>query len=250
MVKNKARCVYGHYYNADKYGECPVCNPGAIAVPEGTPEESSGVFPSTELIFKPHHFDEMTELLPGSIVTPVSPGSTALPETPFPAAKQYMYPPYIPAGDTSSQETDSTGDPGEYTEEAMTQAVWNVPAGSEPVVGWLICVKGEYFGKSFSLKTGNNTVGRAVNMDVHLALEDGVSRNKHCLITFEPNEQVFYIQQGESRGLSYLNGEIVLSPVKMKLKDKISVGEAEFLLIPLCTDGFRWEAYMNEEINQ
>ncbi|HIW73532.1 MAG TPA: FHA domain-containing protein [Firmicutes bacterium] len=110
---------------------------------------------------------------------------------------------------------------------------------------WLVCVKGEYFGQSFALKAGNNGVGRAMNMDVPLAQEPTVSRNKHCIITFEPQSQVFYIQQGESSGLTYLNDEMVMSPHKMAARDRIRLGKAEFILIPLCTDGFRWEEYMN-----
>ena len=123
--------------------------------------------------------------------------------------------------------------------------MWDAPAGAEPVVGWLVCVKGEYFGQSFALKAGNNGVGRAMNMDVPLAQEPTVSRNKYCIITFEPQSQVFYIQQGESSGLTYLNDEMVMSPHKMAARDRIRLGKAEFILIPLCTDGFRWEEYMN-----
>jgi hypothetical protein len=128
-------------------------------------------------------------------------------------------------------------------EDVKTVAMWNAPAGTEPVVGWLVCVKGEYFGQSFGLKTGNNAVGRAMNMDVPLAQEPSVSRNKHCIITFEPQHQVFYIQQGESSGLTYLNGEMVLLPTKMQEQDRIKLGAVEFLLIPFCADGFRWEEY-------
>jgi len=87
-------------------------------------------------------------------------------------------------------------------------------------------------------------------MDIHLAEEESVSRHKHCVITFEPDNQEFFIQQGESSGLTYLNGEMVMLPVKMKQKDTIKIGKAEFLLIPLCIDGFRWEEYIHENQEQ
>lgn len=133
--------------------------------------------------------------------------------------------------------------PPSVSEDQKTVAVWDAPSGADPVVGWLVCVKGEYFGQSFNLKTGNNSVGRAMNMDIPLAQEPSVSRNKHCVITFEPQNQVFYIQQGESSGLTYLNGNIVMTPTQMNAQDKIKLGTAEFILIPFCMDGFRWEDY-------
>ena len=38
--------------------------------------------------------------------------------------------------------------------------------GLEPVVGWLVCVKGNHFGEDFRLKVGRNFIGRAPTMDV------------------------------------------------------------------------------------
>ena len=126
-------------------------------------------------------------------------------------------------------------------EDVKTVAVWSAPGGSEPVVGWLVCVKGEYIGQSFNIKSGNNAVGRSMNMDVHLAKEQSVSRHKHCIITYEPNSQAYYVQQGESSGITYLNGNMVMTPTEIKARDSIRIGKAEFILIPLCVDGFRWD---------
>jgi len=199
MVKNKARCPYGHFYNADRYSECPVCSPGAVPAPQSERKSYSDEFPVTELISNTLHPDN----IPGT--------------------------------------------PDDDPEDQMTMVISNVPAGSEPVVGWLVCVKGGYFGQSFCLKAGNNRIGRAADMDVQLALEASVSRNRHCLITFDPSRQAFYIQQGDGRGITYLNGEIVMAPAKMEPGDRVGIGEAEFLFIPLCTGGFRWEDFQGEE---
>jgi hypothetical protein len=115
---------------------------------------------------------------------------------------------------------------------------------AEPVVGWLVCIKGEYIGRSFTLKTGNNAVGRDHAMDVHLENDVSVTRHKHCIVTFEPDRQRFFVQQGEGSGITYLNGELVMTPTEMKAKDIIKIGKAELMLVPLCIDGFRWEQYL------
>ncbi|MDR1588915.1 MAG: FHA domain-containing protein [Oscillospiraceae bacterium] len=112
---------------------------------------------------------------------------------------------------------------------------------SEPVVGWLVCVKGEYRGQSFNLKSGQNFIGRAVNMDVWLEKEISVSRNKHTVIVFEPKSGMFFVQPGESGGLTYLDGVLVLTPVQMNAYSKISVGGCELIFIPFCGEHFSWE---------
>ena len=122
-----------------------------------------------------------------------------------------------------------------------TVAMWNAPTGSEPVVGWLVCIKGTYMGQSFILKTGNNNIGRSMDMDVPLAQENTVSRNRHCIITFEPEKQEFFIQPGESSGLTYLNGELALTIVKLSMRDKIKLGNCEFVFFPLCDGKFNWK---------
>jgi hypothetical protein len=122
-----------------------------------------------------------------------------------------------------------------------TVALWNAPTGTEPVVGWLVCVKGSYFGQSFTLKAGNNSIGRSLDMDVPLAQENTVSRNRHCLITFEPENRDFFIQPGESSGLTYLNGTLIMSFTKMGIRDHIKLGSCEFIFYPLCDDTFTWD---------
>lgn len=115
---------------------------------------------------------------------------------------------------------------------------------SEPVVGWLVCVKGKHFGESFQLAAGRNAVGRCMSNKVVLHKDNAVSREKHVWITYDPKGRSFFIQPGEGSGLTYLNGDIVMEFKKLKAMDKIEFGEGMYLLIPLCGEDFSWEAYM------
>ena len=253
MVANKIQCPYGHFYNADKYAECPVCNKGMLSTSNVTASESPkkittasqsqfeqpiatavqvrkpSMYSPTESVFG----NQYENALPHSVIdktVSIMDDTPAIEET-------------APCQPSSLQAAVNAVVSHNDTEDVKTVAMWNAPAGAEPVVGWLVCIKGEYFGRSFNLKTGNNAVGRAMNMDVPLAQEPSVSRNKHCVITFEPQNQTFYIQQGESSGLTYFNGKMIMEPTKMKEHDRIKLGVAEFLLIPFCTTNFRWENY-------
>ena len=116
---------------------------------------------------------------------------------------------------------------------------------TEPVVGWLVCVKGAHFGQSFNIVSGRNSIGRAGGNHIIFSQEPSVSREKHAWITYEPKKREFYIQPGESSGLTYLNGDNIMAPQKMNGFDKLELGEGVFILVPFCGENFTWEDYMN-----
>ncbi|MDO5574485.1 MAG: FHA domain-containing protein [bacterium] len=118
--------------------------------------------------------------------------------------------------------------------------------GTEPVVGWLVCIEGEHFGEDFKLKSGRNFIGRASNMDVSLSGDVSVSREKHAIVVYEPRGRIFITQPGESSELFYLNDEVVLSNVTMKVNDILSIGKTKLMLIPCCSEAFCWEDYMKD----
>ncbi|MBS1462121.1 MAG: FHA domain-containing protein, partial [Ruminiclostridium sp.] len=44
--------------------------------------------------------------------------------------------------------------------------------------------------------------------------------------------------------LTYVNDEIVMETKQLEAWDKITLGDSDFLLIPLCCDRFSWEDYI------
>ena len=130
------------------------------------------------------------------------------------------------------------------SEDAKTVAFYDFGTEASPVVGWLVCVQGEYQGQGFDIKSGQNYIGRAQNMNIALAREASVSRNRHAGIIFDPSKSIFHIQQGESSGLTYLNGELVMEHTQLSAYDKIKIGNAEFVFVPFCNDKFSWDEYI------
>ena len=261
MAKNKTQCPYGHFYNADRYPGCPTCNPSLSSVAKNSPADdglaaappqkvttasrtSFSPLPQSGAAVAPTESVFGDNAARGQNVSPLEKTASVfqpplfVPVAPIPAVpvQEEEAPP-------SLQDAVAAAVSYQDMEDVKTVAMWNAPSGTEPVVGWLVCVSGAYFGQSFPLKAGNNAVGRAMNMDIPLAQEPSVSRNKHCVITFEPQSQTFYVQQGESSGLTYLNGSMVLTPAQMKANDRVRLGQAEFFLFPLCEGDFRWENF-------
>ena len=153
----------------------------------------------------------------------------------FYESKQNEYCPYCPSVGINIPPQQPISD------DSKTVALWDSPSGTEPVVGWLVCVKGSYFGESFNLKAGNNSVGRSMDMDIPLAQENSISRSRHCVITFEPEKQEYFIRSVEGVGATYLNDEAVTAFTQVKEYDVIKIGNCEFIFYPLCGNNFSWE---------
>ena len=77
-------------------------------------------------------------------------------------------------------------------------------------------------------------------MDVCVAGDESVSRDRHALVIFDPKKQVFWVAPGDASGLVYLNGDIVHSPVQMRGDDVLEVGQTRLVLIPFCGEKYSW----------
>lgn len=114
--------------------------------------------------------------------------------------------------------------------------------GMEPVVGWLVCIKGANKGRDYRLHSDLNKVGRDPNMDVCIEGDETISRENHCQIAFSPRSKTFSVVPGTGRNLIYLNDEDVFSAMKLKAYDRLDLGDSSFLFIPFCSDQFEWES--------
>jgi len=115
------------------------------------------------------------------------------------------------------------------------------PSGNKrgEITGWLVCVSGPDFGKDFRLRANNNFIGRGMDMDVHIASDEAVHKEKHMTVVFEPNEQCFFC--GPMGGaLCYLNGVQMNKIVKLNDFDRIKLGNTELIFRSLCGEGFKW----------
>ena len=127
----------------------------------------------------------------------------------------------------------------------------NVPAApgsgpADPVVGWLVCVKGHNLGRSYVICAGRNSIGRGADNRICIAGDMSISRQKQAFLIYEPRNKDFFLAPGDASGLTYLNG-VYLSEMKpLSPMDKIDMGDATFLFVPLCGEGFSWEDYLEK----
>ena len=206
----QTRCEKGHFYDADRFASCPHCANMAGGMPQGNPTVTKTLDDQvTVTLGKPVQSEQMAQMaqaVPAPQVVEVAAEIRAV--TPF-------------------------------DDEPVTQGFFK--KDSDPVVGWLVCTKGVHKGEDFRLRAGRNFIGRGQNMDIKLTGENTVSRDKHAIVLYEPNQRIFLAQMGESHELVYLNGNLLMSNAQMKAYDRLQLGDAEWMLIPCCGETFDWQ---------
>jgi hypothetical protein len=114
------------------------------------------------------------------------------------------------------------------------------PAGFDPVVGWLVCIEGPDRGRDYRLRTAKNFIGRASSMDICISGDETVSRERHAVVAFEPEERRFWLLPGDAQGLVYLNGKVVYTPTELAGSDVVKVGQTRLMFVPFCGERHQW----------
>lgn len=213
---NLTKCSNGHYYDADKYPSCPHCNKNADNDEKMTVMMSQK---DQETLSLERMRGETVQMQPQPEPVMEKKKTVRLAE----AMEQKTAPVY--------QDDDND----------KTVSYYGGSMGTEPVVGWLVCISGEMLGKAFELKNGKNFIGRSRAMDIVLEGDPNVSREKHAIVTYEPHGRVFFAQPGESRELFYVDNKVVLVNVEMKDRCVLQIGKTELMFVPLCGSDFSWD---------
>lgn len=212
-MMNLMRCENGHFYDAEKFGSCPHCS------------RTTGSIAANPMVFSGNVGDDN-----GTV--PLGGNTDSLGMSPGIRQNQADSDVYNRSNFAMVRGMDGEDD---------GKTVYFKEDQFDPVVGWLVCIKGVYFGESFKLKTGRNFIGRASNMDIALSRDNSVSRDKHAIVLYEPHKREFLAQPGESRGLFYLNDEVVLATERLRDRDILTIGNTKLMFIPYCGPECSWE---------
>lgn len=225
MTKKAIKCSEcGLYYDRFVYTTCPFCSKktpvpeSPIVSPDPKPESESGEKKIKTVPVNPSPHENEQNSPP---VAQDGPGGV---EPPMSLQKQIQK-----SGRTVGRYTPRNGD-----------------SGIDPVVGWVICVKGAHFGQSFPLKSGKNRIGRSHEMNVRLMDDDSVSRTCVAEIVFDTKACVFSILPGQSESLCYVNGSALYSRLVLQGYEEMEFGDTgrnKFVFLPLCGEKFQWTTY-------
>lgn len=222
-IVNFKRCDKGHFFDAGKYDKCPHC---------ASTEE-----PAVTKLADPKILEALNEKTQEQRPDAQSKTDAEEKEQTFTDVFSYSSP-------DKKEEFSINHD---AKTENLTVHYFKRTLGVEPVVGWVVCVKGTHFGEDFRIKSGRNFIGGASSMNVCLCADKSVSKTRHAIITYDPKSGSFTIQSGDENETCYLNGELISKPCELKANDRISLGETELMFVPFCSEAFTWEK-QNESI--
>lgn len=214
---NLQKCAKGHFYDTNRYSSCPYCN--------GT---GGGATQTSDMTGTIGVNDRMSPTEgAGSPVRYHPPVQEKEEQVSAPAKDEF---------------TESVSIFPAMLDDEKTKSIYDSFIGNTqaPVVGWLVCVEGEHMGEDFRLVSGRNFIGRSSDMDVALTKDHSISRNKHAIVVYEPKSNVFMIQPGDSRELSYLNEKVILQTEQIEAYDMIALGKTKLVFIPFCNMQFQW----------
>lgn len=103
--------------------------------------------------------------------------------------------------------------------------------GMRKTVGMLICVEGEMSGEGFLLKEGDNSIGRASNMDVALTREVTISRKEHAVIHFDGDTGTFTLKAGKEEAAVLCNGKQIETECTLQDRDELMLGECRLVFV-------------------
>ena len=156
-----------------------------------------------------------------------------------------------PVSTLTPEEIRRTAPPKAYLEQqeeiGKTKPTFQPKQGGDPVVGWLVCVKGHDAGKDYRLGARTNTIGRSSKMDVCIRGDDTVTSDVHAKIDYDALNNDFYLLPANNRNTIYLNGAPVYAAQKLAAYDRLRFGRTELLFVPFCGDKFVWPAEGQEE---
>ena len=135
---------------------------------------------------------------------------------------------------------------GRGTEEAAAPGGPGAPEAADPmadpVTGWLVVIAGPGKGRVCRLGSGVNSLGRGEGARVRIDFgDDGISREGHAVLTYDPRGRKYYLQHGGGMNLTYLGDEPVLAPTPLAPMQEISIGATTLRFVPLCGTDFDWQ---------
>lgn len=199
------RCSKGHYYDDEKFTQCPHC--GIFA---GDEDDEKTV----AMTFEPE------------VKTPVTPANSVMQKT-------------VPDYDRTLGQTVTQKD-SNATDDDKTISLYAEEKGTDFIVGWIVCVEGPERGRDYKLHQGFNRLGRDYKMDIAVVEDQSISREAAFAIVYDDRSNHFFAVQ-QSGGTAYLNGTALMGAVELKTGDLLCTGKSEFEFVAFCREGRSWD---------
>ncbi len=111
----------------------------------------------------------------------------------------------------------------------------------EPVVGWLVIVKGPGRGVARQIVTGRNGIGSAAGQDIQLDFGDAaIAPQGHAYIVYDDEAREFVVEDGKQKIVVRLNGKLLTETMPIGHGDELRIGATTLRFVALCGADFDW----------
>ena len=250
------RCIKirNHFYDADRYDECPQCNKNAVDHRKRLFFQEASK-PLNSIVAKQVSSIDATVMLETPendatvmLETPQN-DATVMLETPESVATVMLE---TPENDATAMLETLDRDSFDITQKSQTISIpekssdvkKNTRMASKErklVVGWLVVVNGINKGKTYELFSGNNTIGRGERAAINMDSDSGVAPGLQGILTYHETKNIFLIEPNEKMSMIWVNGHPLRSREQLAAYTTVSVGNTEFIFVPLCGSLFSWK---------
>ena len=246
-VMKIVRCknVRNHFYDSDKYPDCPNCNKQL--------SEKNKKMSFLQLINNSNR--NITEVtIPPDEPKPVPPSvnndndyeATQMMSSYDVQNAQFGNISYRKYTDNSSSNTPEKREVETSVSSAAAKKetydnAYKKPKKSELLVGWLVDISGENKGRSFELHFGNNTIGNDANADINIDYDQYITPGIHGIIAYSQANNIFIIDPCGNSFLVWINGMPLQRRAILSAYTVISIGSVELIFVPLCGSEFSWK---------
>lgn len=131
-----------------------------------------------------------------------------------------------------------------HDERTRIEIVEAIPFEEEldPVVGWLVVVKGPGLGRCVNIGAGMNIVGRETSCRVALPFGDMmVSGEDHLRIVYDDVSRSFLVVPGSGKNITRLNGQVVTATLPLPSQSTLELSKKTTVrFVAFCTEDFDW----------
>lgn len=212
------RCANRHFYDSEKFQECPYCNKemgNRIEIQRWIMPDDRGQLAGA--VYRDSNDKEVTQAL-----EPIETHDRS-----------------IRLNDSGSVTQDRI-EGLDADDDPVTVGIFrHQHQGNDLVTGWLVCTSGPDKGRDYRIKHGNNWIGRSQNSDIWMNGDADIASEKQCAVVYDGKSNTFFIVPG-SGAITYVNGKILNKPKKLETGDSIEFGRSKFEFIPFCREGHVW----------
>lgn len=112
----------------------------------------------------------------------------------------------------------------------------------DPVVGWLVVIKGPGIGAAVTIGAGMNVIGRGTEARVSLPFGDMlISGDDHLRIIYDDANRTFLLAPGTGKNITRLNGQVVTSTTELANRSVIELSKKTAVrFVAFCDETFDW----------